>query len=46
LIRAAASQPDAARVFALVIRLGLAMFGAVVLAGRRVVFWQHRDAGE
>lgn len=49
LIRVAASQLDTARVFALIIYLsfvGLAMFGAVVLAERRIVFWQNRNAGE
>ena len=49
LIRIAASQLDTARVFALIIYLslvGLAMFGAVVLAERKIVFWQNRNAGE
>ncbi|MBV0891370.1 ABC transporter permease [Paracoccus sp. Z118] len=49
LIRVAASQLDTARVFALIIYLsliGLAMFGAVVLAERKIVFWQNRKAGE
>jgi len=49
LIRVAASQLDTARVFALIIYLslvGLAMFGAVVLAERKIVFWQNRNAGE
>ncbi len=49
LIRVAASQLDTARVFALIIYLslvGLAMYGTVVLAERRIVFWQHRSATE
>lgn len=42
LIRVAASQLDTGRVFALIIYLsflGMAMFGAVVWAERRLVFW-------
>lgn len=49
LIRVAASQLDTARVFALIIYLslvGLAMYGIVMLAERRIVFWQHRPTAE
>jgi NitT/TauT family transport system permease protein len=49
LIRVAASQLDTARVFALIIYLslvGLAMYGAVMLAERQIVFWQRRRSGE
>ncbi len=49
LIRVAASQLDTARVFALIIYLslvGLAMYGIVMLAERRIVFWQRRRTAE
>ncbi|MCL8000246.1 ABC transporter permease [Brucella sp. 21LCYQ03] len=49
LIRVAASQLDTARVFALIIYLslvGLAMFGIVAMAERKIIFWKIRSAGE
>ena len=49
LIRVAASQLDTARVFALIIYLslvGLTMYGAVMLAERKIVFWQRRQSSE
>jgi NitT/TauT family transport system permease protein len=52
LIRVAASQLNTPRVFSLIIYLsllGMALFGTVVWAQRRLVFWQKqsvRDAGE
>ncbi|ASV87791.1 binding-protein-dependent transport system inner membrane component family protein (plasmid) [Ochrobactrum quorumnocens] len=49
LIRVAASQLDTARVFALIIYLslvGLAMFGIVAMAERKIIFWKSRSAGE
>lgn len=48
LIRVAASQLDTARVFALIIYLslvGMVTFGLVVLAQRRLVFWQKSSVG-
>lgn len=48
LIRVAASQLDTARVFALIIYLslvGLVTFGLVVLAQRKLVFWQKSSVG-
>lgn len=49
LIRVAASQLDTARVFALIIYLslvGLAMFGIVAMAERKIIFWKRHSAGE
>ena len=48
LIRVAAHQLDTARVFALIIYLslvGLITFGLVVLAQRKLVFWQKSSVG-
>jgi len=48
LIRVAASQLDTARVFALISYLslvGLAMFGAVAVAERKIIFWKNSSAG-